>query len=105
MLEGRQLPFARDLPVRFVRCESVPVACRDHFEMSLAAGSRQSIRLSASRNRRMRSAGPLAGISPSKQAVLAQALTAEWMHAGSCSCTEPTTAGRLGPLELVWSGG
>src|SRR5918993_2437383 len=25
--EGRQLPFARNLPVRFVRCESVRAAC------------------------------------------------------------------------------
>ena len=38
----------------------------------------------------------LAGIPPSKQAALAWALTAEWMHAGSCSCTEPNREGCLG---------
>ena len=32
--EGRQLPFARDLPDRFVHCESVRAACRGHSETS-----------------------------------------------------------------------
>ena len=86
----------RDLPVRFVRCESVPVACRGHFEMSLAAGSRQGIRSTG-----LGTAGcvrrTLGWDSPSKQAALAQALTAEWMHPGSCSWTEPSSAAALGP--------
>jgi len=34
--ESRQLPFARDLPVRFVRCDSERTGCRGHSEPSLA---------------------------------------------------------------------
>ena len=44
--ESRCPPFGRDLPVRFVRSESVPAACRYHSPMSLAAGSRQDSRSS-----------------------------------------------------------
>ena len=47
MPESRYPQFARDLPVRFVRCELVPAACRDHSEMSLAAAP---VRASASPN-------------------------------------------------------
>ena len=32
--KGRQLSFARDLPDRFVRCESVRATCRSHSEPS-----------------------------------------------------------------------
>ena len=63
--------YAKNLPDRFVRCESVPGACRDHSEMSLAAGSRQGPPLISVSEPRDASGRSLAGIPPSKQAALA----------------------------------